>query len=105
MTLKPLAVRIPEEVERKIREIIEAEGLDKARVVRGLLELGIAEWRRQRALEMLRDAKATFAKAAEIAGLSLWDFADLVRRRGVEWVRFSVEDVERELKEASEEYP
>jgi predicted HTH domain antitoxin len=105
LTLKPLAVRVPEEVERMIREIVEAEGLDKARVVRSLLELGIAEWRRRRALEMLRDGRVTFAKAAEMAGLSLWDFVDLVRRRGVEWVRFSPEDVERELKETLEESP
>jgi predicted HTH domain antitoxin len=105
LILRPLAVRVPEEVEREIREIVKVEGLDKARVVRGLLELGISEWRRRRALEMLRDGKITFAKAAEAAGLSFWEFADLVKQRGVEWVRFSVEDIKRELKMALDESP
>lgn len=101
LTLKPLAVRIPEEVEKEILEVVERAGLDKATVVRNLLELGLAEWRKQTALELLRDGKVTFAKAAEVAKLSLWEFADLVKQRNVEWVRFTPEEVEKEFREAS----
>jgi predicted HTH domain antitoxin len=101
LTLKPLAVRIPKEIEKEILEVVERAKLDKATVVRNLLELGIAEWRKQTALELLRDGKVTFAKAAEMAKLSLWEFADLVKQRNVEWVRFSPEEIEKELKEAS----
>jgi predicted HTH domain antitoxin len=101
LTLKPLAVRIPEEIEKEIQEMIEREGLDKATAVRTLLELGIGEWRKQTALELLRDGKVTFAKAAEIARLSLWEFADLVKQRNIEWVRYTPEEIEREFKEAS----
>jgi predicted HTH domain antitoxin len=43
----------------------------------------------------------TFAKAAEIARLSLWEFADLVKQRNVEWVRFTPEELEKEFKKAS----
>jgi predicted HTH domain antitoxin len=101
LTLKPLAVRVPEEVDKEIREIIEEEKLDKATVVRNLLEIGIAEWRKQTAVELLQKGKVTFAKAAEIAKLSLWEFADLVKQRNVEWVRLSPEDLDREFREAS----
>jgi len=101
LTLKPLAVRVPAEVEKEIREIIEEEKLDKATVVRNLLEIGIAEWRKQTALNLLQKGKVTFAKAAEIARLSLWELADLVKQRNVEWVRFTPEDVEKEFREAS----
>ena len=101
MTLKPLAVRVPEEIEKEIQEVVEREGLDKATVVRNLLELGISEWRKQTALELLRDGKVTFAKAAEMAKLSLWEFADLVKQRNIEWVRYSPEEIDKEFKEAS----
>jgi predicted HTH domain antitoxin len=101
LTLKPLAVRIPEEIEKEIQEVIEREGLDKATAVRTLLELGIGEWRKQTALELLRDGKVTFAKAAEIAKLSLWEFADLVKQRNIEWVRYRPEEIDKEFKEAS----
>jgi len=101
LTLKPLAVRIPKEIEEEILKVVEREKLDKATAVRTLLELGIAEWRKQTALELLRDGKATFAKAAEMAKLSLWEFADLVKQRNVEWVRYTPEEIEKEIREAS----
>jgi predicted HTH domain antitoxin len=101
LTLKPLAVRVPAEVEKEIREIIEEEKLDKATVVRNLLEIGIAEWRKQTALELLQKGKVTFTKAAEVARLSLWEFADLVKQRNVEWVRYLPGEVEQEFKRAS----
>ncbi len=101
MTLKPLAVRVPVELEEEISEIIKKEKLDKATVVRNLLEAGITEWRKQTALELLGKGKATFARAADIAKLSLWEFADLVKQCNVEWVRFEPEDVEKDFKAAS----
>ena len=101
LTLKPLAVRIPAEIEKELLEIIEQEKLDKATVVRNLLEMGIVEWRKQTALDFLREGKVTFAKAAEMAKLSLWEFADLVKQHNVEWVRYTPEEIEKEIKEAS----
>jgi predicted HTH domain antitoxin len=101
LTLKPLAVRVPAELEEEICEIIKKEKLDKATVVRYLLETGITEWRKQTAIELLQKGKVTFAKASEIARLSLWEFADLVKQRNVEWVRFTPEELEKEFKKAS----
>lgn len=101
LTLKPLAVRVPAELEKEIIEIVKQEKLDKATVVRNLLEVGINEWRKQTALEFLQKGKVTFAKAAEIANLSLWEFSDLIKQRNIEWVRFAPEDVEKEFREAS----
>jgi len=87
LKLKHLTVRIPEKLEKQILEAAERMKLDKATVVRKLLEAGIEEWRKQTALELLRNGKVTFAKAAEIAKLSLWELADLVKQRNVEWVK------------------
>jgi len=99
-TLKPLAVRIPVELDEEIAEIIKKEKLDKATVVRNLLETGVTEWRKQTALELLSKGKVTFAEAADIAKFSLWEFADLVKQCNVEWVRFEPEEVEKALKSA-----
>jgi predicted HTH domain antitoxin len=101
LTLKPLAVRVPVELDAEISEIIKKEKLDKATVVRNLLEIGITEWRKQTALELLSKGKATFAEAASIAKLSLWEFADLVKQSNIEWVRFEPEEVEKDFKSAA----
>jgi predicted HTH domain antitoxin len=101
LPLKPLAVRVPAELDKEISEIIKKEKLDKATVVRNLLETGITEWRKQTAIELLGKGKVTFAQAADIAKLSLWEFADLVKQHNVEWVRFDPEEVENEFTSAS----
>jgi predicted HTH domain antitoxin len=93
-------VRVPVELDKEITEIIKKEKLDKATVVRNLLETGITEWRKQTALELLGKGKATFLEAADIAKLSLWEFADLVKQCNVEWVRFEPEEVEKDFKQA-----
>ena len=95
MPFRLFTVRIPDKMEEEILEIVEQEKLDKATVVRNLLEIGIKEWRKQSALDSLQSGKVTFAMAAEMAGLSLWEFADLVKQRNVKWVRFASEDLEK----------
>ena len=101
MTLKPLAVRVPAEVEKEIRQIVQEEKLDKATVVRNLLEIGITEWRKQTALNLLQKGKVTFTKAAETAKLSLWEFADLLKQQNIEWIRYTPQEIEQEFKEAT----
>jgi predicted HTH domain antitoxin len=98
LTIKPLAERVPAELNEEISQIIKEEKLDKATIVRNLLQSGMTEWRKQRAVGFLRKGKASFAQAAEIAKLSLWEFADLVKQCNVEWVRFGPEDVGKEFK-------
>ena len=101
MTLKPLAVRVPAELDKEISEIMKKEKLDKATVVRNLLETGINEWRKQTAIELLSKGKVTFAQAADTAKLSLCEFADLPKKNNVEWVRFNPEELEQEFTQAT----
>jgi predicted HTH domain antitoxin len=82
-------VRIPAQLDNEISAVMEKEKLDKATVICNLLERGIAEWRKQTALELLGKRKVTFNEEAEVAKLSLWEFADLVKQHNVEWVRLS----------------
>lgn len=88
LTLKPIATRIPEYLDKEIREVMIFEKTDKATAVRKMLEIGIDEWRKRVALDLLKDGKVSFNKAAEIAKLTVWDIAELLKQRRVEWVRY-----------------
>ncbi len=101
MTLRPLATRVPKEVEQEIREVMDYLKVEKAQAVRIVLEIGISEWRKKIAVELLRDGKVTFAKAAKLAKLDLWDFAEVIQERKVEWVEFPSEDLDEELRRAA----
>ncbi len=66
------------ETEEELRFYMRAEKVDKATAMRKLLERGVQGWRREMALELLREGKVTVWRAAEIARLPLWDFVSLV---------------------------
>jgi len=98
MVSKPLGARVPEEIEQHLAEFMRLEGVDKSTAVRKILERGISEWRRERALKLLGEGKVTFARAAELADISLWELVELVRERKVEWVHLTPREIEREFK-------
>jgi len=84
---RPLATTVPMKIVKEIREIAAYTGVEESQAVQILLGIGIAEWRKRVALELLRDGKVTFLKAAKIASLDLWEFADTLKDAKVEWVR------------------
>lgn len=98
MASKPLGARVPAEIERYLSEFMRLEGVDKSTAVRKILERGISDWRRERALRLLGEGKITFARAAELAGVSLWELMELVREQKIEWVHLTPREIEREFK-------
>ncbi len=77
------------------------EKLEKSSAVRKLLRVGLEEWRKRRSLELLERGEVTFNKAAELAGLDVWSFADLLRQAGVNWMK-SADKVKADIDAAAE---
>ncbi len=81
-----ISARVPDELEAELEAYLEDENLDRSTAVRKLLSEGLEEWRRERALDQLAAGTITFTRAADLAGVSVWDFAQLVKRRDITWV-------------------
>ncbi|WP_313692503.1 UPF0175 family protein [Halorarum halobium] len=81
-----ISARVPDDLEAELEAYLDDEKLDRSTGVRKLLAEGLEEWRRERALEQLAAGDVTFSRAAERAGMSVWDFARLARERDVTWV-------------------
>jgi predicted HTH domain antitoxin len=81
-----ISARVPDELEAELEAYLEDEHLEKSTAVRKLLSEGLEQWRREQALERLATGTVTFANAAELAGMSVWDFAQLAKERDVTWV-------------------
>ena len=47
----------------------------------------LQRWKEQRALKSLEGGNVTFLKAAEMAGLSVWNFAEIMHEKEIVWVR------------------
>lgn len=81
-----ISARVPDDLEAELEEYLDTEKLDRSTGVRKLLAEGLEEWRREQALAQLDDGQITFSKAAEIAGMTVWEFAHLAKERNVTWV-------------------
>ncbi len=87
MTEVSVSARIPDDVFKELETFMKEESLEKSSSIRKLLAEGLQHWKKQRALKALEDGKVSYLKAAQMAGLSVWDFADLVREKGIVWIK------------------
>jgi predicted HTH domain antitoxin len=92
-----ISTRVPEDLEAELEEYLESERLDRSTAVRKLLSEGLDEWRRERALDRFTDCEVSLTKAADLAGVSVWEFADLVEEADDAWV--SADHLEADLDE------
>jgi len=92
-----VAARVDKKIERFISDIMKTDGLDKSSTLRKLLEKGIDQWRLERAIDALRSGKATLSKAAEMAGISLYEMVDIVREKKIDYIHISKADLEEDL--------
>jgi metal-responsive CopG/Arc/MetJ family transcriptional regulator len=49
-----ISVKIPEELKKEIKELMKEEGLEEGIALRKLLTMAISEWKKERALKMLK---------------------------------------------------
>lgn len=91
-----LNLRIPKKLARELEALAEVEHVAKIDIARQLLWEGIARRKQEIALKLYGQGQVSKSRAAEIAGLSLWEFTDLVEQRGVRW-DYSLEEAKQEL--------
>lgn len=94
MTEVTLSARVPKELSEDVAWLMEEEGLEKSAAIRKLLRIGAEQYRKDRAVAEFARGEITFSRAAAVARLSVWEFADLLKEHRVPWVP---EDVERGL--------
>lgn len=97
MVYKTIATRVPKEIDDFLKKIMREEKSDKSTATRKILELGIAEWRREKAIDMLRQGKVTLAKAAEMAGITIYEMIEVVREKRIDYIHITAEELEEDL--------
>ncbi len=81
-----ISARIPRGLEKEIESLMREEHPKKSAALRELLHLGVENYPLSRALADLAEGRVSLYKAAQDAGLSIWEFLDETRRRRVTWV-------------------
>lgn len=100
--MEVLSVRVPREVKDELERLAKLERRDKAEIAREILVNGVRERRIKVALKLYSEGKVTLWKAAELAGLSLWEMIEELERRGVE-LQYGLRELEEDLRAALSE--
>jgi len=89
--MKTVTTRIPEDDEAALGELEEAMSADRSEVLRRLIRQGLDDWRRERALDRLRDHSITLRTAAELADVSYVEMLSLAAEEGID-AGYTIED-------------
>ena len=91
-----IATRIDEDLLAQIKVIEGETRADRAEVIRRLLDEGAKQYRLKKAVALLREGKVTVSRAAEIAGMSIWDILDVMLAKRIP-IPYTVEDLRKSL--------
>jgi len=95
-----ISARLSKERLKLVEEIAKRERVDKSTVLDRALEEYAKEWKLRTAVESYREGSVTLSRAAEIAGISIWEMIDILGKRKVQ-LQYDVEDLEEDLKALS----
>jgi len=98
--LQTVTARIPEALLRDIRRIESEERTERAEVVRKLLAEAVRDWKLRKALEMVREGRASMRTAAKFAGVRYLELLDRVEKEAIP-LDYSLSDLRADV-EASE---
>jgi len=96
VTMKTVTTRIPEDDEEVLAELESEMSADRSEVLRRLIRQGLGDWRKERALDRLREHEVTLRKAAELADVSYVEMLTLASEEGID-PGYTTEDLERDL--------
>jgi predicted HTH domain antitoxin len=94
-TRKITGVRLDSELERAVEEVVKQESVTKSTALRMLVGEGYREWKLRRAIQQLKDGKVSVWKASKLAGMTLWDFVEMIKKteEGLRWAEFDTKEL------------
>jgi len=81
--LQTVTARVPDALLRDIRRIESEERTERAEVVRKLLGEAVRDWKLRKALEMVREGRASMRTAAKFAGVRYLELLDRVEKEAI----------------------
>ncbi len=96
MKTRTLSVRLDEQEVVWMDEAAARDGVDRSAILKRFLRRGYADYRFERACDAYRRGRVTLSAAAELAGITLYDFLARLPDAGLE-LNLTAGDLRREL--------
>jgi predicted HTH domain antitoxin len=94
--LETITARVPEGLLKDLKKIETEERTERAEVIRRLLTEAIGDWKLRKALEMIRERKASMRAAAKFAGIRYLELLDRVEKEAIP-VDYTLSDLRADL--------
>ena len=91
--LKQISMRIPEEFYETLEKLSKIEKQEKSFIVREALKKGLENLRKEIAVKLYKERKATLSEAAKLADIGAGEMMDFLVKEGVK-SDISIEDFE-----------
>ncbi|MDV7395597.1 UPF0175 family protein [Arthrospira platensis SPKY1] len=96
MKTKTISTRLEEGELAQLDWLASSAGLDRSGMTKSLLRRGLLELRFERAVADYRGGRVTLSRAAEMAGISVWDF--MARMKGADLsLQYGLNEFEEDL--------
>ena len=104
MATTTIAARVGTEEAALIEALAEMEGCDRSALIRSIVRRGIKALRFDRAVAAYRAEEITLSRAAELAGVSTWDFLALMPKEQLD-LHYDVGEFEEDLEMLGQHVP
>ena len=91
-----ISIRPTEEIEKRLDKLSELEHIERPALIKKLILKGAQEELKEQALGLFRDRKVSIGKAAEIAGVSVYEMLGLIKQKGLH-LHIEKEDIEEDF--------
>ena len=95
--LVSVTTRLNKESVQYVNSVSKLFKIDKSTALRNILQKGVHEDKKMRALDLYLNGKFSIEKAAKFAGMYMGEFLDLMREKGIE-SNVTLDDFEESLK-------
>ncbi|MGQ0796541.1 MAG: UPF0175 family protein [Methanobacteriota archaeon] len=92
-----VSVRLSKETLAEVDRLADRLKTDRSEALRRFIERGLREARLDLALDQLRRGRASMGRAAEMAGVTLYEMIDLARRERIP-SGYGMDDLDRDLR-------
>ena len=92
-----ITARVPDKMLKDVEQLEKTEHTDRAEAVRKLLATALKEWKMKRSIDLLREHKVSYRKAAEMAEISYMEMWDLAAKHGID-IGLAPEEAKRDVK-------
>lgn len=92
-----VSTRVDEKTAREIDHLASEKHMDRATMMRNLLEKALEEERQQLVLEQYKKREVTLARAAEMLDIDLWSMLELLKQNHIH-LDYTEEELREDLK-------